>query len=161
MNHSPNAVWRKVEKRRWNQCWPWTGYTSSGRGRIDIAGVQGVYAHRAAYLATHPGSIPLRDDGSKEQHVLHRCDNPLCCNPRHLFVGSHSDNIADKVAKGRQKKWGGGIGSPRAKLSADQVRDMRRKKKEGFTKRMLAKIFNVSEATVSGACYGRHYQDVS
>src|SRR6187431_2053189 len=96
MNHSPNAVWRKVEKRRWNQCWPWTGYTSSGRGRIDIAGVQGVYAHRAAYLATHPGSIPLRDDGSKEQHVLHRCDNPLCCNPRHLFVGSHSDNIADK-----------------------------------------------------------------
>ncbi len=155
------AVWRKIQKRRWNQCWPWTGYLSSGYGRLDIEGIEGVYAHRAAYLSTHPGSIELKDDGTKDQCVLHRCDNPCCCNPRHLFLGSHVENIADKVSKGRQKKWGGGIGSPRAKLSAKQVRDIRTKKKDGVTKRALAALHRVSEATISGVCYGRHYQDVS
>lgn len=161
MTNAIASVWDKVARRRWNQCWLWTGYVSSGRGRIDIEGVEGVYAHRAAYLATHPGSIELKDDGTREQCVLHTCDNPLCCNPRHLFLGSHDDNMADKKAKGRSKLWSDSTKSPRAKLTAEDVFFMRLQKKYGATKKALALLYEVSEATISGALYGRHYQDVT
>lgn len=160
MNRSPDAVWKKVKKGNWNECWPWTGYVSSGRGRLDISGVKGVYASRAAYLSANPGSIPLKDDGNREQCVCHTCDNPLCCNPRHLFLGSHQDNMDDKVGKGRSKIWESSVKSPRAKLTAEDVYWIRIQKRYGATKNALALLYDVSVATVSGCLYGRHYNDV-
>lgn len=160
MNHSVKVVWRNVERRRWNQCWPWKGYLSSGYGRLDIDGVKGVYAHRAAYIAANPRcGLSLKDDGSREQCVLHRCDNPACCNPRHLFVGTHQDNMDDKVAKGRSPKFNGELG-PRSKLTAEDVFWIRMQKKYGATKNALALLYDVSVATISGCLYGRHYRDV-
>jgi hypothetical protein len=159
MTNSVESVWAKVDRRRWNQCWPWTGYRSDGYGRLDIAGIEGVYAHRAAYLSAHPGSIELKDDGSKEQCVLHRCDNPPCCNPRHLFLGSNQDNSDDCVKKGR-KIGLKGEASPRAKLTAEDVFWIRMQKKHGATVRALALLHDVSMATISGCLYGRHYQEV-
>lgn len=161
MNHAANVVWRKVERRRWNQCWPWKGYLSSGRGRIDIDGVKGVYAHRAAYIAANPDcGLSLKDNGTRSECVLHRCDNPICCNPRHLFIGSHDDNMADKKAKGRSKIWTHSTASPRAKFTSEDVFWIRLQKKYGATKKALALLYEVSEATISGCCYGRHYTDV-
>ena len=75
-------------------CIQWTGSKDKkGYGRYSGASKE-VLAHRLAYIM-HYGRIP---DGL---HVLHRCDNPSCCNPQHLFVGTNSDNVADKIAKGR------------------------------------------------------------
>lgn len=159
MVNSVFDVWAKVERKRWNQCWPWKGYLSNGYGRMDLMGIKGVYAHRVAYLATHPGSIDLKDNSSKEKCVLHRCDNPVCCNPRHLFLGSHLANMQDKVSKGRQPRYRS-TDSPRAKLSTEDVFWMRIQKRSGATKKALALLYGVSEATVSGALYGRHYTDV-
>jgi hypothetical protein len=159
MANSIRDVWAKVERRQWNQCWPWLGYVSSGYGRMDVEGIKGVYAHRIAYLAANPGSINLKDDGTKQKCVLHRCDNPLCCNPRHLFLGSHQENMDDKVSKGRQARYSS-VASPRAKLSAEDVYWMRIQKRYGATKKALSLLYDVSEATVSGALYGRHYTDV-
>lgn len=153
------SVWKKIEQRRPDECWPWNGYTSSGYGRIDICGVKGVYAHRVAYIAAFPGSLPLKDDGS-DQDVLHRCDNPACCNPNHLFIGTHAENMEDKRRKGRAPRLQGERG-PRAKLTSEDVFWMRMQKKYGATKKALALLYEVSEATVSGALYGRHYQDVA
>lgn len=88
--------WRKVDKS--GECWVWTGCRHvAGYGRFNTQDAQWsgvVYAHRMAWELTH-GPIP------PGLHVLHRCDNPPCCNPEHLWLGTNADNHADKVQKGR------------------------------------------------------------
>lgn len=80
-----------------DSCWPWlSGESGRGYGRFSRGGKRR-YTHREAYEITN-GSVP---DGL---YVLHKCDNRLCCNPRHLFLGTHLENIADMVSKGRQAK---------------------------------------------------------
>lgn len=75
-------------------CLEWTGkITRLGYGQIKING-KNVSTHRFAWTTVH-GSIP---DGI---HVLHHCDNPPCCDVEHLFLGTRADNMADKIAKGR------------------------------------------------------------
>lgn len=86
-------LWGRVDRSAGpDACWPWTGSTSNGYGVIKFDGVQH-YAHRK--VAELSGLV-LGD-----LSVLHRCDNPLCCNPAHLFLGTHDDNMRDMVAKGR------------------------------------------------------------
>jgi hypothetical protein len=75
-------------------CWLWLGATSpSGYGNIYAFG-SSLRAHRASWVIFR-GAIPAG------MHVLHKCDTPSCVNPDHLFLGSHADNMADKVRKGR------------------------------------------------------------
>ena len=81
-----------IDKR--TDCWNWTGATANGYGVLNFGGQ--VRAHRLAY-ETFVGPIP---DGLL---VCHRCDNPRCVNPGHLFVGTNSDNTRDMVSKGRQR----------------------------------------------------------
>lgn len=79
-------------------CWLWRqSRTKGGYGRLfDPVTKTMVYAHRAAWEATHG---PIEGD----LHVLHRCDTPPCFNPNHLFLGSHAENMADMAKKG--KHW--------------------------------------------------------
>lgn len=86
-----------AEERLWSQvkktegCWEWTGGTDrDGYGRF----FEMRRAHRFSWYL-HNGPIP---DGL---HVLHTCDNPPCVRPDHLFLGTNTDNVADKIAKGR------------------------------------------------------------
>lgn len=78
-------------------CWLWIGGVSypPGYGRMT----RGQYAHRVSY-EIHRGKIPVG------MHVLHRCDNRLCVNPDHLFLGTQSDNMRDMMAKGRGRPNG-------------------------------------------------------
>ena len=89
--------WAKIEKCE-NGCWEWTGVRNwMGYGRVSRAG-RITSAHRIAYEL----SVAAIPDGLS---VLHRCDNPPCCNPDHLFVGTVRDNAKDAVAKGRYVVW--------------------------------------------------------
>lgn len=78
------------------ECWVWTGTTTAGGyGRLWFVTRKDL-DHRISWLLSY-GDIP---DG---MCVLHHCDNPPCIRPEHLFIGSHADNMADMLAKGRQR----------------------------------------------------------
>jgi len=92
-------------------CWNWTEcFTRGGYGNISIYGIQ-TRAHRVSY-AFFKKAIP----GS--MFVLHKCDNPSCINPEHLFLGTQQDNMDDMVIKGRQ-------GKGNSKLTEEDVKDIR------------------------------------
>lgn len=87
-----NRFWSKVTKS--DKCWIWAGYTNrDGYGRFRKFDTL-VSAHRMSWELTN-GEIPAT------KHVLHRCDNPACVNPSHLFLGTHSDNMQDMYEKKR------------------------------------------------------------
>jgi hypothetical protein len=89
--------WAKVDKRGPDDCWEWTGAAiAKGYGKISRGPRGGgqLAAHRVSWILAK-SEIP---DG---QMVLHRCDNRLCVNPSHLFLGTNTDNMRDMVSKGR------------------------------------------------------------
>lgn len=105
--------WSKVDIQEQDECWNWKASTQSGYGQF-ITGIRhrlSSKASRVSWILTH-GPIP------EGLQVLHKCDNKLCCNPYHLFLGTHQDNMADKVRKGRQVK---GEQHPKVKLKKEQV----------------------------------------
>ena len=101
-----SRFWSKVSTQEAAQCWLWTGCCS-----IKHAGTYGqfhlkrpramVAAHRLAWVLSNAEPVP------PQRFVLHHCDNPLCVNPGHLFIGDHSDNMRDMARKGRgRNQWG-------------------------------------------------------
>jgi len=135
--------WPKVDRSEPNACWPW----KAARSRDGYGAFHGKGAQRFAWELTF-GPIP---DGV---YVCHRCDNPPCCNPSHLFLGAPRDNNADRASKGRSAARTSG------RLTPLQVVEIRRRKMSGETSTALAREFGVSITTISNAANGRHYTDV-
>lgn len=98
-------------------------------------------AHRAVWKMAH-GDIPVG------MFVCHKCDNSLCINPNHLFLGTPLDNARDKIAKGRDR-YAFGESHPHATLTDAQVRHLRERAAGGENQRLLAEEFHVSRALVS------------
>ncbi len=107
-----NRFWSKVEISDPDQCWEWTGYIDpSGYGRFSIEGSPH-YAHRVVKI--------LEGLDIAGRVVRHSCDNPPCCNPHHLLIGTHADNVADRTRRGRH--WTtSGEEHPNSKLKTAQV----------------------------------------
>ncbi len=126
-------------RRASNGCIEWQGGCYlNGYGRIRTEGRGQEGTHRFAYKL-FVGPIP---DGL---HVLHRCDNPTCVNPTHLFLGTAGDNIRDCVSKGRHVPSGlQGQNHPCAKITDDDVMEIRRRHKDGETPTTLASAFGYS-----------------
>lgn len=129
-----------------SDCWYWRGSRNRlGYGQM-VTTLGETKAHRVSWVLHH-GPIP------SGQHVLHRCDVRACVNPDHLFLGSHAENMADMVAKGRHvnsPKFG--EDNPMSKLTRDQVRHIRELYRAGgFTMKQLADLNNVSVMTVQRA----------
>jgi len=93
------ALWERVDKSPGHgpdgDCWEWTGFKQKGYGRFMFQGRK-LFAHRVAWELTK-GQIP------SDLHVLHTCDNPPCCNPEHLWLGTQADNNRDRDEKGRAR----------------------------------------------------------
>lgn len=135
--------WSKVDRSGpMGSCWPWTGYKN--RRGYGMHG-SGKLAHRTAYeLAV--GSVP------RSLLVRHLCHNPSCCCPAHLEPGTHQDNSNDMVAAGRQTS---GERNGIAKLSDEQVLEMRRRRAAGARVTDLAIEFSVTTSLVAQVCTGR------
>jgi hypothetical protein len=151
----PLAVrfWKKVVKTKANECWLWTGCKSPfGYGCFNVNNRMRI-ASRIAWELTH-GKIP------KGLCVLHHCDVPACCNPKHLFLGTRTDNSNDKIKKGRAR---GSQGSkhPYAKLNESVVQDLR-KSYVSFYGSMKTKSeeLRVSESTLRHAISGRTWKHI-
>lgn len=129
-------------------CWEWHGSITKGYGMILFEG-RNQYAHRVAWILTN-GPIP---DGLQ---VCHRCDNPLCVRPDHLFLGTVSDNMQDMYDKGRGNKPQG-ASHPNAKLTDDQVEEIRRRAVKGNYK-TLAREFGVTFPTIRCVVDGTRYR---
>lgn len=86
--------------------------------------------------------------------VCHRCDNPPCCEPAHLFLGTHAENMADMAAKGRAHSHAGDR-NPRSRLSAAQVAEARARLAVGQSAASVARVFGVSGSAVRDALAGK------
>lgn len=144
-----------LEERFWNGvlkgegCWEWQGYTNSGGyGATWDKGVS-VLAHRASYTFTY-GTIPEGMD------VCHRCDNPKCVRPDHLFLGTGKDNIRDQIEKGRHPH---NETHGMAKLTVEIVKTIRLENTTiGY--KTLAKKYGVNPSTIASVVNRTTWKDV-
>ncbi len=147
--------WSLVAVRGENECWEWTrGRISSGYGEFcppkSACLPATVYAHRFAYELRHG---PIADG----QQVRHTCDNPPCCNPAHLLLGSNLDNIRDRVARGRYR----GAQVPSAKLTEEAVLAIReRYARGGVLLAELALEHGLNKGTVGELVRGETWKHV-
>ena len=133
-----DRFWNAVDKGAGDSCWRWTRpLTGNGYGLMNRDGLTW-YAHRLSWTM-HAGAIP---DG---QQVLHRCDNPACVRPDHLFLGTAKDNMEDMAKKGRAMR---GERHYQAKLTDAAVLAIR---STAATDGVMASALGVSRRTVSHA----------
>ena len=122
-------------------CWNWTaGKQSMGYGMMTVKGKR-MLAHRYSYELAHTNKIP------KGMFVLHKCDNPACVNPDHLFLGTQKDNIRDCIKKNRHSPPPH-IGQAHRKLTEKQVIKIKKLLSQGLSRRKIAKLFPVTSATI-------------
>lgn len=130
-------------------CWLWMGAlnckgygTTSTRRGARAGGITHQLAHRQAFALTSgsPGHL----------HVLHRCDNPRCCNPRHLFLGTHQENMADMVSKGRNARGKNVVN----KLTEGDVREIRQRE---LSQSAMAEKYGVTPGTIASVLRGKSW----
>ncbi len=154
----PEAVrarfWRLVDRKSEASamCWPFIGaIMPSGYGKFYLSRTKPMRAHRAAWEMVN-GPI------FSGAHVLHSCDNPACCNPAHLRLGTHADNMADMYKRGRRdhsKIRGEKNGA--ARLTAEQVAEIRKRLKADESQRALGRAFGVNKSTIARIEHGRSW----
>ena len=119
-------------------CLEYQGYLLEGYGQIKLNG-KVTTAHRLAY-SLFVGEIP------EGLLVCHKCDNRKCCEPTHLFLGTHQDNSIDMVSKNRQAKKDE---LPQSKFSIEEFQKIRALQEQGLSLTKIAKAIGVSRPTVS------------
>lgn len=131
------------------ECWKWTGATAKGYGRFKIG--KSVYlAHRVAYRLHCDGLMP------PGLVVMHTCDNPSCCNPAHLKLGTYAENVADMDSKDRRQQ-ARGEACTYAKLTAEAVMSIR---SSPLSDRSLARLHGVSKSNVHLIRSGQSWRHV-
>lgn len=141
------AFWDRLMPVPWSGCWIWMGPKySTGYGVLWYSPIRGepglqIGAHRLAWILAK-GDIPI------DLQVLHRCDEPFCCNPSHLFLGTRTDNMADKMIKGRAA----------SKLTPEAVRDIR---SSPLSSKELAAMYGVGYSAIWSVRTGRKWRHVT
>lgn len=130
-------------------CWMWKRKPSRGNkrqyGSFSVFKKVSSAAHRASWVL-HFGNIP------EGVEVCHKCDNPMCVNPDHLFLGTHKENMTDMVKKERQGPRFPKRGNENNfnRFSVDDILKIRALYQEGWYQKDIAKIFKTHQTTISG-----------
>lgn len=144
----------KVYKNPRNGCWEWIGFKNkAGYGCIGYRD-KTYLAHRISYEM-------YKNQNPEKMHVLHKCDNPPCVNPDHLWLGTDKDNRYDCINKKRNVKPPimKGEENPFSKLTNFQALDIRKKLKNGYTVKNIAKYYNVHRTCIERIKHGKTYKD--
>lgn len=146
--------WKRVHVRGDGVCWPWRlRGDKDGYGSFKLRG-KTRRAHRIAFVLHYgyePGSLL----------VCHRCDNPPCCNPAHLFLGTIDDNNQDSIRKGR-RRYARGSALPHAKLTeVTAKRIVMLYRSGGYTQSQLAAMFGIVPSGVSALVRGVAWRHVN
>jgi hypothetical protein len=144
--------WSKVDKKGKNECWEWlTGKNWGGYGIFSIDRRKHA-AHRVSWQI-NIGPIP------KGKFVCHKCDNPGCVNPNHLFVGTHRENMQDMIRKGRAFR---GYRINYHKLSSEQVEEIRLEYAQGSCRQVdLAHKHNISKTQIGRIVRGEDWPHIA
>jgi len=133
-------------------CWSWKNkLIANGYGTIQTGRNKMILAHRASWLI-HNGEIPTG------LLVLHKCDNPPCTNPDHLFLGTHKDNMQDCIRKGRRHARKGEL-HYRAKINMNIARQIKELIASGSSQSAIGRMFNISPSTVQNIADGKTWKD--
>jgi len=133
--------WNKVEKTGSDDCWEWQASTINGYGQFD----KGLLSHRVAYR------LEVEDPG--ENYVLHKCDNKLCVNPEHLYLGDQQDNMNDAVERGQMPS---GENAGPAKLTNEEVEEIRSKLEDtDLTQKEIGEQYGVTQPIISDISNGK------
>ena len=146
-----NRFWKRVDVKKPDECWKWTPPLDSYGYGVICNNYKILKAHRISW-ELHFGPI------TNGLHCLHKCDEPSCVNPNHLFLGTHTDNVRDMHKKGRAPDTAG-VANGNAKLNEDAVRNIRKYYAAGAVKKeWLASVYGVHRITihqiVSGQTWG-------
>jgi hypothetical protein len=149
-----DRFWDRIDVRDENSCWEWlAGKNRGGYGAIRPKSKCQMFAHRLMWELANAEEIP------PGLHVMHSCDNPSCVNPKHLSLGTRSDNMSDMVRKGR-----GSVGEKNgsSKLRTSEVLEIKRLISEGkMFHREIAAIYNVSRTHMSDIKSGRRWKHLN
>jgi len=142
--------WSRVNRLGVDDCWVWVGRINpDGYGMFDY-GNRGESSHRYVWRLFTGEDIP------SGMVICHKCDNPPCCNPNHLFLGTVQDNVKDRDSKGRQRSHKGSDNN-RAVLNEDKVRKIKQLRKDGMEYQKIADFMGVSNGCVNHIINGRHW----
>jgi len=145
--------WRRVEPQNGGKCRNWLGTCGShGYGMVSRNG-KNVRTHRVAYELVF-GEFNVAFD------VLHKCDNPLCCNPEHLYLGTDVENQRDAAQRGGHKAKMGEQ-HPMARLNSSDIINIRNSfHKKGVFQHVLAKQYGVTKTQISRIVHNRVWKSV-
>lgn len=134
-----------------DECWEWTMARNKNYGMISIGKSKLRGAHIVAWELANKRALP------PGLVITHSCDNPPCTNPKHLVLGTHGDNVNDKVSKERQSR---GKDNGMAKLTDADVRTIRRLYEAGMAQRTIAEQFGIIQSNVSAIVRRRTWKHV-
>jgi len=154
---TPESFLSRINTCTEDACWPWTGArNNSGYGTVRYQGrVQ--TAHRlAAFLAGLVCSVEAPKNRRGSGFILHQCDNPLCCNPAHMRVGTYAENQREAYARKRRAQP---KGTPHAnsKITVADVRLIRRLYADGVSQEAIGRLINMSQSAISSLLLGKTY----
>lgn len=145
--------WEKVDKKSNESCWNFIGANNQGYGQLYVSKGKKIRANRLSY-EIHFGKI------SDNLVVCHRCDNPSCVNPKHLFAGSQKDNITDMHSKNRGNTPKGS-NHANAKVTEDQVIEIRKLYSEKSMRIAdISRLYNASQSSIDDIVHYKTWKHV-